>query len=375
MKVGINARLLSAPTLRGWSRYTINLLRELPAQGAELFLYTDQPLHQNHVDQLPRQSYQIRLAPEMRYTLWEQYWLPRRCAADGVDVFHTPFNFGLPWSTQCPRILTLHDAIGQVDSIPFGRQRWSRDFFQSGLRHWVSRTRADKVITPSEYSRGDLVKHLGIENDKIVVIPEAADARFHESISETQRAAIRARYRLVRPYIFYVGGWEERKNIPFLLRAFSAAGLGGLELVLAGGLDEQRAGLSSLAASLNVADRVRLLGWVDDADLPALYSEALCFVYPSKYEGFGLQLCEAMAVGCPTLAASATCLPEVLGAGGETFRIDSSDELSNLLRRICDEEEFRARLSRRASSRSKEFSWHRTAVETMKVYTDIIATA
>jgi glycosyltransferase involved in cell wall biosynthesis len=124
-----------------------------------------------------------------------------------------------------------------------------------------------------------------------------------------------------------------------------------------------------------VADRVRLLGWVDDADLPALYSEALCFVYPSKYEGFGLQLCEAMAVGCPTLAANATCLPEILGAGGETFRIDSSDELSNLLRRICDEEEFRARLSRRASSRSKEFSWHGTAVETMKVYTDIIATA
>lgn len=375
MKVGINARLLSAPTLRGWSRYTINLLRGLPAQGAELFLYSDQPLHQSHVDQLPRDSYQIRLAPEMRYTLWEQYWLSRQCAADGVDVLHTPFNFGLPWSTDCPRVLTLHDAIGQLDSTSFGRQRWSRDFFQSGLRHWISRTRADKVITPSEYSRGDLVNHLGIANDKIVVIAEAADARFHEPILDAQRALIREKYRLARPYIFYVGGWEERKNIPFLLCAFSAAALGGVELVLAGGLDEQRAGLTSLAASLNVADGVRLLGWVDDADLPALYSEALCFVYPSKYEGFGLQLCEAMAVGCPTLAANKTCLPEVLGAGGETFRIDSLDELSSLLRRIYDEEEFRAHLSRRASLRSKEFSWHRTVVETMKAYTGVIASA
>jgi glycosyltransferase involved in cell wall biosynthesis len=127
----------------------------------------------------------------------------------------------------------------------------------------------------------------------------------------------------------------------------------------------------SLATALGVGDRLRLLGWVDDADLPALYAGALAFVHPSEYEGFGLQLCEAMAVGCPVLAARATCLPEVLGSGGETFGLDSADELAELLRRVASEPEFRERLARRARVRAADFSWRRTAEETLAVYREI----
>ena len=136
MKVAVNARVLSAPTLRGFNRYTINLLAELPALGVELFLYSDLPLHENHLARLPEGSWQVRVAPAMRYTRWEQRWLPRQCSIDGVDLLHTPFNFGLPWFSKCARVLTLHDAIGQF--TPSGttvqRQKLSRD----RLRHWIS---------------------------------------------------------------------------------------------------------------------------------------------------------------------------------------------------------------------------------------------
>jgi len=114
MKVAFNVRLLRSPTLRGWNRYTINLLAELAALDIELFLYSDQPLHTSHLLKLPKDSYQMRISPPMRYILWEQYWLPKQCQKDRVDVLHCPVNFGLPFFSPCPTVLTLHDCIDQI---------------------------------------------------------------------------------------------------------------------------------------------------------------------------------------------------------------------------------------------------------------------
>jgi glycosyltransferase involved in cell wall biosynthesis len=375
MKVAINARLLHAHTLRGWNRYTVNLLAELPALGMELLLYLDQPIHSDHLARLPDGSYTVRVAPPMRYLDWEQRWLPRQCAADRADVLHSPFNFGLPWSSPCPRVLTLHDAIDQIFHAPQStwRQRWNPGSLQARLYHWIARTRAHRIIAVSEHAKGDLVEQLGIPAGKITVTYEAADPHFEQPTSDEAKSRVRQQHHLERPYFFYVGGWEQRKNIPFLVRAFAAAALEGVELVLAGGKDEQRSDLLQLAAASGVADRLRLLGWVDDNDLPALYAEALAFVYPSMYEGFGLQLCEAMAIGCPTLAARATSLPEVLGSGGDTFGLESVDELSQMLQRLACDADYRAGLARRAKARSADFTWRRTAEQTVDVYRKALA--
>ncbi|NES99922.1 MAG: glycosyltransferase family 4 protein [Sphaerospermopsis sp. SIO1G2] len=370
MKVAFNARLLKSPTLRGWNRYTINLLVELSSLDIELFLYSDTPLHETHLAKLPKDSYQIRIAPPMRYALWEQYWLPKQCEKDQVDILHCPMNFGLPWSSHCSRILTLHDIIDQVyyfQNIPWHKQVNLADI-QNKLYHWVARNRADHIITVSEYSKQDIVKYLQIPGNKITVIYEAADQKFHNQITASQRFQVRNKYQLKNPYIFYVGGWEKRKNIPFLIQAFANANLDGVELVLAGGKDEQRDILMELGKTLGIGNQLRLLGWVDDEDLPALYAQALCFVYPSEYEGFGLQLCEAMAVGCPVLAARSTCLPEVLGNGGETFRLDDVNELSKLLIQVFQDSDFRDNLKQRAAQKSKYYSWKTTSYATNNVY-------
>lgn len=377
LKVAINAQLLAFPSLRGWNRYTVNLLAELPALGVELVLYLDRPIHGPHLARLPEGSYTVVVAPPMRHVRWEQHWLPRRCAADGVDVLHSPFNFGLPWSSPCPRVLTLHDAIDRVYARPRSSW-WERSaprVLWARLPHWIARVRAERVIAVSEHARGDLIRHLGIPADRITVTYEAADPLFHAPIPDEARRGARVAHGLTRPYIFYIGGWEMRKNLPFLVRAFAGAGLDGVELVLAGGRDEERVGLVEQARSLGLGDRLRLLGWVEDEDLPALYAEALGFAYPSEYEGFGLQLCEAMATGCPTLAARATCLPEVLGDGGVTFALDDPGELAAQLRRLAGDGAYREDLVRRARSRSAAFSWRRTAEQTVAVYRDAIVRA
>ena len=330
MIVGFNARLLASPDLRGWNRYASNLLAALPAQGVRLVLYSDRPLHESHLVRLPAGSFETRVSPSLRYPVWEQRWLPRQCQRDRVDVLHTPFHFGLPWWSPCPRVLTLHDAIDHAyyaRRTPW-RTRWSPSALRDRWYQWSARVRAERIITVSTHAKGDLIRVLGLPGSKITVIPEAADPRFHAPIAPEDRERARGRHGLARPYVFYVGGWEERKNIPFLVRAFAAAALDGVELVLAGGRDDQRAALAALVEECGMAERIRLLGWVEDADLPALYAEALCYVNPSEYEGFGLQLCEAMATGCPTLAAHATSLPEVLGSGGETFDLANTDALA-----------------------------------------------
>ncbi|MBX6315434.1 MAG: glycosyltransferase family 4 protein [Isosphaeraceae bacterium] len=370
IRVGFNARQLYDPNLRGLNRYAVNLLAELPAQGVELVLYSDTPIHPVHLARLPSGSYEIRQSPPMPYVLWEQRWLPRQCARDRVDLMHSPWNFSLPWASACPRVLTLHDAIEWAFPAPAGcggRRALVPEKVRKRFHLWVAHSRAHRVITVSEHSKGDIIRLLGVPAERIDVTHEAADPRFGRPATADDRVRARCLAGTEAPYLFYVGGWEERKNIPFLVRAL-AEGPVEIALVLAGGRDEQRAALLELAGSLGVADRLRLLGWVADEDLPGLYAEALAFVYPSRYEGFGLQLCEAMAMGCPTLAARATSLPEILGEGGETFALGDPAELVALIRRLLDDPAFRADLARRALARAASFSWRRTAEQTVAAY-------
>jgi glycosyltransferase involved in cell wall biosynthesis len=366
IRLGFNARLLQFAETRGWNRYAVELLAELPGSGVEPILYSDRPIHANHLARLEDVVKSVRISPRLPYFAWEQAWLPWACRLDRVEVLHSPYHFGLPWFKPCPMVLTLHDAIDWA----FGENPphdWRSRFHQ-----WVARTRADRIVTVSQYSRADLTRHLHVSPSKITVIPEAADVRFSQSPDKEDRVRARGLIDWNGPYLFYIGGWENRKNLPFLIRAFAEASLEGVALVLGGGKDEQRSELSDLAKCSGVQDRVQLLGYVPDADLPALYAEALAFVYPSAYEGFGLQLCEAMAAGCPTLAARATSLPEVLGDGGETFSLDSPTELANLFRRVALEAGFRDGLVQRAHMRSTAFSWRKTAEATAKVYREPI---
>jgi len=370
LRVGFNARLLSNPSLRGWNRYTVNLIAHLPQFGVRPVLLAPQPIHPSHLERFPLDSYEVHVAPPMRNLKWEQLWLPQQCRALRLDLLHSTFNFGLPWSAPCPMLLTLHDTI---DPVYYGRQTawYDRVRLQnliSTAYHWAARTRADRIITVTKHAKSDIVKYLRVPARRIDVTYEAADPHFHEPVSTDTRHAVRERYSLPTRYLFYVGGWEKRKNIPFLLSAFAEAACPDLHLVLAGGNDGRRAELMAMATALGIADRLRLIGWVDEADLPALYAESLAFVYPSEYEGFGLQLCEAMACGCPVLAARASCLPEVLGNGGETFTLKSTAELATLLQRIATDENYRRTQIERATTRSKDFSWQSCAKATAGIY-------
>jgi glycosyltransferase involved in cell wall biosynthesis len=366
MRIGINARILISPKIRGWARYAGNLLRELSAQGIELVLYSHQPLDPAFTSQLRPDGHVVRISPAMPYLLWEERWLPRQCAVDGVSLLHSPFNFGLSWRNSCPQVLTLHDAMYKTPS--FSRMLLKRREWETSLYHWVARSRAQRIITVTEFAKKELVNVLAIEADRISVTYEGADPAFTVRPPAAAIQSVRRKYGLDRPYFFYVGGWDQHKNVPFLISAFEKASLTGVDLVVGGGLPHE---MEAMAKSIPAG--VRLLGWLFDDDLVPLYAGALAFVHPSHHESFGLQLCEAMGLSCPVLAARAGAFPEVLAGGGETFSVDSPDELIGLLRRAATDSAFREGLAGRAARRSVDLSWRRTAEQTIAIYKSVIA--
>jgi len=381
MKLGFNAHHLSNPALNGWNRYSVNLIAQLASSGIQIILYGKKPFYDGHLRRIG-EACEVRTAPRMPNLIYEQVWLARQCQKDQLDVFHSPFNSGLPWFARCATVLNIHDVIDEklYDRVAW-RMRWSsmasfrdariyivwrKDRAREHIYQRISRARADKIITGSQHAKADIIDSFRIPAERVSVIHHAADSIFSPPVSDEERRRVRDRYGLCCPYVFYVGSHQERKNVPFLIRAFADAKLRDVQLAVGG--DPSHHGVPELVAALALTDQVKCLGEIPDRDLPALYAEAACFVYPSKYEGFGLQLCEAMAGGCPTLAADATSLPEVLGQGGLTFPLDSVSPLVELIHRIIDEPSFAQALRLRAHERSRHFSWKKCAEETINVY-------
>ena len=378
LKIGLNARLLADGSMRGWNRYAVNLVAALARSGeAEILLLTDAPVAAEHRAVFEQHDIRHRIreitSGPMPYPKWQEWWLPRVARSQRLDLLHTPFHFGLPWFAPCPTVATLHDAIDVLHKRPWG-QRIQLKSLLSRFYLWEARHRATGIITVSRFSATDLAGKLHIPKSKIAVIAEAADPLFHQPMETNgQRKVLRSYAVGSAPYVFYVGGLEERKNMPLAVQALAKIkNLTFMELVLAGGSRADIENLKELVKSLGLADRVRFLGRVPDADLPALYSGALALVYPSRWEGFGLQLVEAMATGCPVLASSAASLPEVLGNGGELFSPDDPDELAALFMKLQTDEAWRQTMAEKSRKRGSEFSWEQTAQETLRLYRSLI---
>jgi len=284
-----------------------------------------------------------------------------------VDLLHVQYT--APPFPPCPVVSTVHDL--SFEHLPETFKRRSR----MQLRLTVRRTArlAAHVIAPSEYTRQDLVRTYGLDPARVSVVPLAAAPHFRPVAEETELERVRRRYGIAGEYVLAVGSIQPRKNLARLVRAYSdlrraRRGSNLPQLVLAG----KRAWLygETLGAieAGGVRDSVVLTGYVREDDLPALYSGALCFVYPSFFEGFGLPPLEAMSCGAPVVAGDRTSLPEVVGDAG--LLVDPFDEgaLADAVGRLIDDPGLRRELRERGLSRARIFDWRETARMTLQVY-------
>ena len=300
--------------------------------------------------------------------LADQLLCPLEAAASGVELFHALTLYKQSWWYPCPSVVTLHDTIPLVYPDQYLKTGWAHKWLYKCAQ------KRDHVITISNHAKGDIHRLLGIPLDRISVTYIAAEESFRPVADPADRETVSRRYGISPPYLLYVGGLvysDPRKNLDTLLDAFAAVVADGeeLTLVLAGKKGRLAETLETRVARAGLGGRVVFTDFVADADLPALLSGARAFVYPSRYEGFGLPVLEAMACGAPTIAYRATSIPEVVGEDGALLvPPDDTRALVQALREVIERSDLRAELSKKGIARARAFSWDRTARETVAVY-------
>ncbi|MGD8517201.1 MAG: glycosyltransferase family 1 protein [Anaerolineae bacterium] len=305
--------------------------------------------------------------------MWQRLRLPVpiQLVTGSLDLFHSP-DFVLPYVGGIPAILTVHD-------LSFMRLP---QFFVPGFRDYLERAvsravqRADHILADSKSTRQDLIELLAVEPDRVSVLYPGIGTRFQRVEDAAELDRVRAKYRLPQRFILGLGTLQPRKNFDGLIDSFQhlmshqepVSGGPELHLVLCGGpgwMFEQT--LASIEQA-GLGARIHLPGFVDDADLPALYSLASVLAFPSWYEGFGLPVLEAMACETPVVAADNSSLPEVVGEAG--LMVDAADRqgLAHALERVLADEGLRASLASAGLKQAHKFSWEEAARQLLDLY-------
>ncbi|GAB4424514.1 MAG: glycosyltransferase family 1 protein [Chloroflexi bacterium OHK40] len=349
----------------GIGTYTLELLQGLAAaeEAHEYLLLANRSHHRDHLGQLPRVRDLWRPFPNRM--LWMQLLLPRQLRATRPDLCHFPNSLG-PLDSPCPYVVTIHDMTLSLmpRHHPLRKQLLVRPLVPLVAR------RAARVITVSNAARNDLVRLLRVPAERVVVIPEAAAPIFRPTSAE-ERRRVRAAHGLPERYVLFVGTLEPRKNLVRLIRAWGALRARGLvaqQLVLVGAPGWQYRAIYAEASQLGCAEDVIFTGYVPRADLPGIFGAADVFAFPSLAEGFGLPVIEALACGTPTLISATAALTEV--AGDAALTVDPRDiaSIRDGLERLLTDEGLRRRLRAAGLARARDFSWQRTARETLAVY-------
>ncbi len=367
MRVAINAMSVRAK-YGGIGIYTKNLIEALShidKKNHYLLLLNVENYHDFRID---RENFEnlIVWAPFRKYYIWEQFNLPFILKKKKIDLIHGPRDV-LPLLCAIKSVVTIHDLgfllfphIIKFNPINY----WSLFVKQSALK-------ADHIIAVSESTKRDIIRLFNIPDAKITVTHEACNDSFKRIEDECELKRISTKYDFPDRFILYVGTIEPRKNLNVLLEALHILKKKHSiehKLVIAGKKGWLYADFSKTIKRLGLEQDIVFTGYVSDEDLPGIYKLAELFVYPSKYEGFGLPLLEAMACGVPVIASNVSSIPEVVGDAGLLFDPYAPDQLADCIFQVLEDPLLRKKLISNGLKRKEAFSWQKTAEETLNIY-------
>ena len=284
------------------------------------------------------------------------------------QVVHSP-GLASPLLWHGPRVLTVHD----VAFLHLPEQMSRASVYYWKYLALPSARRVTRIVTDSNQSREEIAREVGIPLERIETVYISIEDQFQANIAAERIALAQARYQLAPPYILFVGTLQARKNITALIRAFEylAPQMPEVQLALAGGITSNSDTIVREAKQSPVAGRIRLTGRVTSEDLPALYAGARVLALPSKFEGFGLTMIEAMACGTPVVANNASCLPEVAGNAALLTDADDTSAFAAALRKAIEDETLRADLIARGFQRAAQFRPERCAKQMLGIYEQV----
>ena len=279
-----------------------------------------------------------------------------------VNLYHAPAYTAPPWGVR-PLVLTIHDCSYERHPEWYPHRR---DVVRRAFYRW-SALAADVIITDSGFSKGEIISAYPIDADRVVVIPLGVDEHFRPSDVSTDRSPP-----TVPPYLLHVGDLHPRRDLVTAVRALlevrQRSGFGNLRLIMVGVDRGSRAEVIQAARADSVTGVAEIREGVSEADLIQLYQEARALIYPSRYEGFGLPLVEAMACGTPVVAARAGATPEVVGEAGLLVEPGDVAGFAQAITTVLTNKWRRGELRAASLRRSREFEWEKCATETVEVY-------
>jgi glycosyltransferase involved in cell wall biosynthesis len=364
MRIGIMLRSLDEKG--GIGVYTRGILEELLAQGRdhEFALFYRTPENLGQYGSLPHVTERVLRAPHQ--TLWDQVVIPQACRRDGVDVLFHP-KFTVPLAAPCPTVMVVHGADW---FIPEQARFYGRfDVLQIRRLMPLYFRKAATVISVSELTTENFNRVLRLPPDKVKTIYFAPARHFRRVEDASILAEVRERYDLPERFILTLTklGGDGRKNFGGVLEAYRRYHGTSPHALVVGGKDVER-----LRRPFGIPDDgwgadVRFPGWIDQKDLPAVYSMADAYLYPSNLEAFPIPITEALACGTPIVTSDRNGLEEIAGSGAILVDPDNADAVRDALARVLLDPVEAARLSRAGLERSRAFSWDRCGAETLAV--------
>ncbi len=376
MNIAFDAKRIThnATGLGNYSRYIMRILAEYYPENDYLLLSTSQGNKSLYNSLMEHRNIKL-LMPEsqteqMFRGLWRNFGLKKILKEEDIDIYHGLSNeipIGLYNSQQVKTIVTIHDLA----FIRYPEFYNVADRYLYRLKYGTSARKADHVIAVSEYTKKDIVEILGVPEEKISVVYQGCSPRF-AMVKPEQIAFCRGSYQLPKRYMLFVGSIEERKNLKLAVQALAQLEDKDIELVAVGRSTPYCTTVLNEARKLGVSKRLRLMHNVPSEHLPGLYAGAELFVYPSRFEGFGIPLIEALNTGTPVIGATGSCLEEAGGPHSLYTDPDKPEMLAEMMTRVLQDSELRQTMISEGKSYAKRFADKAVARNLRKVYEQVL---
>lgn len=362
MNIGIDGSRISTNEMTGVDGYTANLVKaisKIDKVNKYIIYFSKVPKY----FEIGHQNVSTRVIPMTRF--WTQIRLALECLIRPPDILFVPAHtMPVIRRPNLKTIVTIHD-LGAEFLAEY--HQFPQKYYLNWATEYVAR-HASHIIAVSESTKKDLVKQFKVDPKRITVIYEAVDAnKFSpQGIKEVEQT--KKELGITKKYLLFVGTVQPRKNLLRLIEAFSKLENKNLELVLAGKPGWLFEEIYEAPKKFNVEGRVKFVGYVKDDQLPALYSGAEMFVFPSLFEGFGLPILEAMACGIPVLTSNISSMPEVSGRNAVLVNPNKINEISRGIESLLKDKSLYKKLSDSGRKWASKFTWEETARETIKVF-------